>query len=119
MHIAVDVEFTDGSFLSELGAIDQYDTKLNPQAQGDSKILTTNQWNYIASNIGSVAKNKTIKNILVAYDNDENTKSNDAEFKTFIDDIEIYMEKLVEFKHKSDYVNILRGTNDSQVFHVD
>ena len=30
MHIAVDVEFTDGSFLSELGAIDQYDTKLNP-----------------------------------------------------------------------------------------
>ena len=116
MHIAVDVEFTDGSFLSELGAIDQYDTKLNPQAQGDSKILTTNQWNYIASNIGSVAKNKTIKNILVAYDNDENTKSNDAEFKTFIDDIEIYNEKLVEFKHKSDYVNILRGTNDSPSF---
>lgn len=116
MHISVDLEFTDGTFLSGLGAIDQYDTKLNPQAQGDSKILTTNQWNYIASNIGSVAKGKTIKNILIAYDNNDNPKEVDAKFKTYIDDLEIYDEKAVEFEHKSDYVNILRGTNDSPGF---
>lgn len=116
MHISVDLEFTDGTFLSDLGAIDQYDTKLNPQAQGDSKILTTNQWNYIASNIGIVANGKTIKNILIAYDNNDNPKDVNAQFKTYIDDLEIYNEKAVEFEHKSDYVNILRGTNDSPGF---
>lgn len=116
MHIAVDVEFSDGSFLSDLNAIDQYDTKLNPQAQGDSKILTTNQWNYIASNIGSVADGKIIKNILIAYDNNENPKEDNAKFKTYIDDLKIYNEESVTVTHKSDYVNILRGTNDSPSF---
>ncbi|MGG7058806.1 GH92 family glycosyl hydrolase [Clostridium tertium] len=116
MHIAVDVEFSDGSFLSDLNAIDQYDTKLNPQAQGDSKILTTNQWNYISSNIGSVANGKIIKNILIAYDNKDNPKEDNAKFITYIDDLKIYNEESITFTHKSDYVNILRGTNDSPSF---
>lgn len=116
MHIAVDIEFTDGSFLSDLNSIDQYDTKLNPKAQGESRILTTNQWNYIASNIGMVASGKTIKNILIAYDNNDNPKEVDAKFRTYIDDLKIYNEEPVTFTHKSDYVNILRGTNDSPSF---
>lgn len=116
MHIAVDIEFSDGSFLSDLNAIDQYSTKLNPQAQGESKILTTNQWNYIESNIGKVANGKTIKNILIAYDNNHNPKEVDVKFRTYIDDLKIYNEKPVTFTHKSDYVNILRGTNDSPKF---
>lgn len=83
MHISIDLEFTDGTYLSDLGAIDQYGTKLNPQSQGDSRILTTNQWNYISSKIGNIAKGKKIKNILVAYNNKENPKEVDAKFKTY------------------------------------
>ena len=116
MHISIDLEFTDGTYLSDLGAIDQYGTNLNPQSQGDSKILTTNQWNYISSKIGDVAKGKIIKNILVAYDNKENPKEVDAKFKTYIDDLKIYNEVDKKYRHKSDYVNILRGTNDSPNF---
>ena len=43
---SVDLAFTDGTYLSDLGAIDQHGATLSPQGQGASKTLYTNQWNY-------------------------------------------------------------------------
>jgi len=43
---AVDLAFSDGTYLSELGAVDQHGVKLNPQDQGKSKTLYPHQWNF-------------------------------------------------------------------------
>src|SRR5690606_7502308 len=44
--VAVDLQFTDGSRLSTLGARDQLGFVLSPRAQGASKSLYTDQWNH-------------------------------------------------------------------------
>ncbi|SDW69531.1 alpha-1,2-mannosidase, putative [Amycolatopsis xylanica] len=67
-NVAVDLAFTDGTYLSQLGAVDQYGFPLTPQGQGASKVLYTNQWNLVRSNI-ALAAGKTIDRILVGYDN--------------------------------------------------
>ena len=70
-YAAVDLYFTDGTYLHQLGAVDQHGIKVNPQDQGNSKTLYNNQWNFKKSNIGAVAAGKTIERILIAYDNPE------------------------------------------------
>ncbi len=44
--VAVDLAFTDGTYLSDLRAKDQHGFRLSPQGQGASKSLYTNQWNH-------------------------------------------------------------------------
>lgn len=114
MHLAVDLKFNDGKYLSELFATDQNQNGLDPNSQGESRTLLFNQWNKLTSSIGEVAKGKTIKKILVGYENQDNEEG--KPFRAFFDDIEIfdYSPKAVE--HKSDYVNILRGSNDGHDF---
>lgn len=68
-YAAVDLAFSDGTYLHSLGAVDQHGVKVNPQDQGNSKTLYNNQWNFKTSRIGAVAAGKTIKRILIAYDN--------------------------------------------------
>ena len=65
--MAVDLKFKDGTYLSELGAIDQNGNKVDAQSQGDSRTLVAQQWNEIYSKIGDVAKGKVIEKILVVY----------------------------------------------------
>ncbi|MCJ7842787.1 GH92 family glycosyl hydrolase [Lederbergia sp. NSJ-179] len=112
-YVSIDLAFTDGTYLSDLSAKDQHGVKLNPEAQGKSNTLFPNQWNYRLSDIGKVASGKTIKRILVAYDN----PNGPGEFKGSIDDIDIKGQP----EHKTyaspiDYVNILRGTNNNREF---
>ncbi|MEC3976845.1 GH92 family glycosyl hydrolase [Amycolatopsis sp. H20-H5] len=68
-NVAIDLAFTDGTYLSNLGAVDQYGFGMSPQAQGASKVLYANQWNQVRSLIGTVANGKTIDRVLVGYDN--------------------------------------------------
>ncbi|HEX7064919.1 MAG TPA: GH92 family glycosyl hydrolase, partial [Bacillales bacterium] len=112
-YVSIDLAFADGTYLSELGAEDQYGVKMNPQAQGDSDTLYPNQWNYIQSNIGEVAAGKTIKRILVAYDD----PTGPVQFKGSIDDIKItgHPEEKT-YSSPAEYVNILRGTNSNGTF---
>ncbi|WP_238193995.1 hypothetical protein, partial [Methylobacterium frigidaeris] len=48
-HVAVDLAFTDGTYLSELKATDSHGGLLTPQGQADAKRLYVNQWNKVAS----------------------------------------------------------------------
>ncbi len=114
MHISLDLKFTDGTYLSDLDSIDQNGNIVSPEKQGDSRTLTFNQWNKITTEIGNVAKGKTIDKILVGYQDSDKKAANS--FLAYIDDIEVsnYEEKF--YDRKSDYVNILRGTNDSGSF---
>ncbi|MGH3081416.1 MAG: GH92 family glycosyl hydrolase, partial [Gaiellaceae bacterium] len=112
-YAAVDLAFTDGTYLSELGAVDQHGAVLSPQGQGASKMLYTNQWNYKVSRIGGVAAGKTVDRILVAYDNPDGP----ADFGGWIDDVKLDGSPVHQRPSRpSDWVVTTRGTNSSSSF---
>ncbi|MEU4033856.1 GH92 family glycosyl hydrolase [Streptomyces collinus] len=111
--VSVDLAFTDGTYLSDLGAIDQHGFPLSPRGQGASKALYVNQWNNVASRIGSVAAGKTVDRILVAYDSPDGP----AKFRGWIDDVALRQVAPQKPKaHLSDYALTTRGTNSSGSF---
>ena len=113
-RVTIDLHFTDGSYLSELGALDQNGSEMSPEGQVKGKCLITAQWNYIESRIGRVAEGKTIDRIGVYFSMDEAEDA--SRFVTFFDDLKIEDKAEVVYDHPSDYVNIVRGTNNDQPF---
>ncbi|WP_107420009.1 GH92 family glycosyl hydrolase, partial [Streptomyces carpinensis] len=112
-NVAVDLAFTDGTYLSQLGATDQHGFGLSPQAQGAAKTLYVNQWNNVVSRIGSVAAGKTIDRVLLAYD----SPSGPAKFRGWLDDVSIKQVAAEKPKaHLADYALTTRGTNSSGSF---
>ncbi len=111
-YLAIDLLFSDGSYLSELQAVDQNGFLLDPASQGDSEALFTMQWNYIESNIGKVAAGKRITAILVYFSMPETEKA--SAFLAYFDDILLENKAEVSYRHLSDYINILRGTNNTK-----
>ncbi|MFJ9469574.1 GH92 family glycosyl hydrolase [Streptomyces caniferus] len=115
-HAAVDLAFTDGTYLSELSAVDQHGAPLSPAGQGASKTLYANQWNNRESRIGAVAAGKTVDRILVAYDAPKAPRTAPA-FRGWVDDI-VLGPKAPEkpLAHLSDYAVTTRGTLSSGSF---
>ncbi|MEY9995023.1 putative alpha-1,2-mannosidase [Streptomyces sp. V4I8] len=112
-NVSVDLAFTDGTYLSDLGATDQHGFPLSPRGQGAAKVLYVNQWNAVASRIGSVAAGRTVDRILVAYDSPKGP----AKFRGWLDDITL--ESVAPEKpkaHPSDYALTTRGTLSSGGF---
>ena len=109
-YAAVDLAFTDGTYLSDLHAVDQHGAELSPRGQGASKTLYTNQWNAKRSRIGAVAAGKTIDRILVAYDN----PLGPHDFGGWIDDLDLGPAGPAAARARpSDWVVTTRGTNSS------
>ncbi|WP_112262140.1 GH92 family glycosyl hydrolase [Lentzea terrae] len=111
-YSSVDLAFSDGTYLSDLKAVDQHGAVLSPQGQGAGKFLYANQWNKVASTIGAVAAGKTIKRILVAYDGPKGP----TEFGAWYDDIRIGDVVKKQYAKPSDYVLTTRGTNSNGSF---
>ncbi|AGZ44993.1 alpha-1,2-mannosidase [Actinoplanes friuliensis DSM 7358] len=112
-YTAVDLAFTDGTYLSDLKALDQNGIVVSAPAQGASKTLYTAQWNKRTSLIGSVAAGKTIDRILVSYDK----PSGPTTFRSWFDDISIAEVAPVKPKaHLSEYAETRRGTQSSGDF---
>ncbi|NBM14650.1 GH92 family glycosyl hydrolase [Streptomyces sp. GC420] len=112
-HVSVDLAFTDGTYLSDLKAVDQHGAPLDPRGQAASKTLYVNQWNHKESRIGRVAAGKTVDRILVAYDSPKGP----ARFRGWIDDISIAPRAPEKpLAHLSDYAVTTRGTNSSGGF---
>ncbi|MFF5549129.1 GH92 family glycosyl hydrolase [Streptomyces olivaceoviridis] len=112
-NVSVDLAFTDGTYLSGLGALDQHGFPLTPRGQGASKALYVNQWNNVAARIGSVAAGKTVDRILVAYDSPDGP----AKFRGWLDDVTLKPVAPEKPKaHLSDYALTTRGTNSSGSF---
>jgi predicted alpha-1,2-mannosidase len=112
-NVAVDLAFTDGSYLSDLGAVDQHGFALSPRGQGAAKGLYVNQWNNVVARIGSVAAGRTVDRILVAYDSPKGP----ARFRGWIDDVTIRPAPPARpLAHLSDYAVTTRGTNSSGSF---
>lgn len=112
-NVSVDLAFTDGTYLSDLGALDAHGGRLTPQGQGAAKRLYVNQWNQVDSRIGSVAAGKTVDRILVAYD----APKGPGKFQGWIDDISLAPKAPQKrLAHLSDYASTVRGTNSSGSF---
>ena len=115
-HVAVDLAFTDGTYLSELRAVDQHGAPLTPQGQAASKTLYVNQWNHRESRIGAVAAGKTVDRILVAYDAAEAPPTAPA-FRGWVDDVTLAAKAPEKpLAHLSDYARTTRGTLSSGSF---
>lgn len=112
-HVAVDLAFTDGTYLSDLRATDTNGGLLTPGGQADAKRLYVNQWNKVDARIGTVAAGKTVDRILVAYDSPKGP----SKFQGWIDDVTIAPKAPEKRKkHLSDYASTVRGTNSSGGF---
>lgn len=111
--VAVDLEFDDGTRLSELGALDQHGFGLSPRGQGESKSLYTGQWNHKQSRIGAVAAGKRIERILLSYE----APPGSTGFGGWVDDIRIAdAPEVAASKRPSDHVLTTRGTHSSGSF---
>ena len=111
-YVAVDLQFSDGTRLSALGARDQHGFVLSPRAQGESKSLYARQWNHKQSRIGEVAAGKRIVRILVASE----VPFEPAGLHGWIDDIRIASVPPSSPRRPSEHVLTTRGTNSSGAF---
>ncbi|GAA1894955.1 GH92 family glycosyl hydrolase [Streptomyces durmitorensis] len=112
-NVSMDLAFTDGTYLSDLKAMDQHGFPLNPQGQGAAKGLYVNQWNNVASRIGQVARGRTVDRVLLAYDSPKGP----AKFRGWVDDVSLKEKAPAKPKaHPSDYADTTRGTNSSGGF---
>ncbi|MFB6436205.1 GH92 family glycosyl hydrolase [Streptomyces sp. NPDC056411] len=115
-HVSVDLAFTDGSYLSDLRAVDQHGAPLTPQGQAASKTLYVNQWNHRTSRIGAVAAGRTVDRILLAYDAPRAPGTAPA-FRGWLDDVTLAPEPPDKpLAHLSDYAVTTRGTLSSGSF---
>ncbi len=113
-HMMIDVKFSDGTYLSQLGALDQNGYGMDPLSKGDAHSLLTNQWNYVETNLGDVAAGKTITGVYVYFHTDE--ASNMPRFLAYFDDLVIEDKADPVYEHLSDYILTTRGTNCTTAF---
>lgn len=112
---AIDLHFTDGSYLSELAPVDQNGVPLTAKGQGEGKILYVAQWNYVLSEIGTVAAGKTIDRILLGFDNTPAPAQ--TVFSGWIDDLRIESNpSRIDATSRTNFVDTRRGTNSSGSF---
>ncbi|NOU98896.1 GH92 family glycosyl hydrolase [Paenibacillus planticolens] len=103
-YVTVDLAFDDGSYLHDDRSVDQYGIKLDPQYQGTGGKLALDSWNFVMSDIGSVAAGKTIKRILISYKQSDSPGT----FRGFLDNIQIRGAD----RSLTEYVNPLVGTKE-------
>ncbi len=114
-YAAVDVHFTDGSYLSQLKPVDQHGIDFTAAGQGTGKILYADQWNAESSDIGTWASGKTIDRILLSYD--DPTAKADTAFGGWVDDITIDPSPVqLDASTLTNVVDTRRGTNASGSF---
>ncbi len=114
MHFVVDLEFDDGTYLSGLGAKDHNGMEYTPEGQAHGEALYTLQWNYVQVDLSSVAKDKTIKRILIYFSMEDGVSG--AQFETYFDDIKLENTSDPVYSHLSDYIDIRRGSNNTSTF---
>lgn len=114
-YAAVDLHFTDGTYLSARSPVDQHGYALTGAGQGASKVLYADQWNAVQSDVGTVAAGKTIDRILLAYDDPQATAA--TRFQGWIDDVTVTgTPAAIDGASLTNYVDTRRGTNASGSF---
>ena len=81
--VALDMIFSDGTALRNLGAVDQNGNRLHPAGQCGH--LALNQWNQVTARIGGVAAGKTLARIDLGYDQ----PGGNGTYRGYVDDISL------------------------------
>lgn len=81
--VALDIVFSDGSALRNLGATDQGGNRFHPAGQCGH--LALNQWNLVTAKIGAVAAGKTPVRIDLGYDQ----PGGSGTYRGYVDDISL------------------------------
>ncbi|GAA6397043.1 GH92 family glycosyl hydrolase [Solibaculum mannosilyticum] len=115
-YIGMDLQFTDGTFLSDYGAVDQYGHGITGQEQGENGHLYSKQWNQVKSNIGEVAAGKTIDKIIIDYGKATNDAGTAHEIDAYIDDLRIREVDTSPKETPVEYANIFVGTNNKALY---
>lgn len=113
-YVSLDLRFTDGTLLSETGALDRDGFLMGGRGQGEARRTFTGQWNYISCDLGALA-GKTVKDILAVYDRETGAQQGES-FLVYADDIRIEDVKPVRRETPADWVDTTRGSNDSFVY---
>ena len=114
-YAAIDLHFTDGTYLSDLPVKDAHGVLGSPGGQGKGKILYANQWNAVTLQVGAVAAGKTVDRILIGYDNP--TGKQNTRFGGWIDDLSVVAQPTaIDAKDLTNFVDTRRGTNASSSF---
>ena len=110
MYSAIDLEFSDGTRLSDYEAIDQYGNVVSPVAQGEARVMATNNWLQISTKLSTDPNllGKKITKVLAGFEKDDATPGKDI--SVYFDDVEIFEQADPKVTNLADYVNILRGT---------
>ncbi|MFG1995521.1 GH92 family glycosyl hydrolase [Actinoplanes sp. NPDC048988] len=107
---ALDLHFTDGSYLSKRSPVDQHGNALTAAGQGAAKALFADEWNAVQTDLGAVANGKTIDRILLSYDNPGATAA--TRFQGWIDDVTVTgTPAAIDGSVLTNYVDTRRGTN--------
>ena len=109
-YVALDLLFTDGTYLSDLGAVDQNRHGISARAQGETKALYTRNWNMIETRVGDWAAGKTVDKIVVVYDKPSNEGGKNP--VAYIDDVKICDRAPLVCQSLVDYTDPRRGSND-------
>lgn len=84
-YLSVDLKFTDGTFFSDLSAVDINGHGMDPLSQGKANSMYRRQWNHVCCSLYETARGKTVDSILVSFESEEAAD----ELLTYIDDIKI------------------------------
>lgn len=108
MYSAIDLEFDDGTCLSDYEAIDQYGNVVSPAAQGEARVMATNNWLQISTKLSTDSNllGKRITKVLAGFEKNDATPGKDI--SVYFDDVEIFEQADPQVKNLADYVNILR-----------
>ncbi len=83
-HVAVDLRFTDGSYLRNSSVVDRSGVRVHPNLQGAGGRLVANQWNLVEADLAAVA-GRTIDEVHLGYDQPAGT----GLFRGYVDDIRV------------------------------
>ena len=113
MHLAVDLKFTDGTYLSSTELEDENGVRADPNSQGEGKAMLYAQENQILIQLGAL-RGKTIEEIDIGYANRADLKADGGDFKGTLNSIRIENVAPLNYSKESlvDYAYILRGTNN-------
>ncbi|SFG96690.1 alpha-1,2-mannosidase, putative [Actinopolymorpha cephalotaxi] len=122
-YAAVDLEFADGTRLSELGARDQHDQPADAAGQGAARMLYADQWNSRRIAVGAVAAGRRVTSVLLTHHQPDaadaaDTADTTVPFGGWVDDI-VLAERASpagEPRRLSDHVLTTRGTHSSGAF---
>ncbi|MDR0570930.1 MAG: GH92 family glycosyl hydrolase [Clostridiales Family XIII bacterium] len=115
-YIALDLEFSDGSRLSELGGTDQYGHFLTGAAQGGNKHLYSKQWNLVKCDLSKIAAGKTVSKIFVNYDKPDNRSGKTLNIDAYVDCVKIGSADMSPKATPVEYANIFVGNNDKGLY---